>query len=183
MNASAIERAIRDTMLGAHGIYASRIAGQFVHGTFEGQPDQAKAMRALAAAPGSGFDVELAPLDPHEASPCGVIGSFRIEALSVVVKVTTRLPAANDTAKRVAVQTATLERLSLAKWALGEPEAITTTAAGEATGVITGLLRSPDGTGYPEIGPPVYDWLLHLATHEIRGRALVRIDRPTETTP
>lgn len=183
MNATNIERAIRDTMLGAHGRYASRIAGLFTHGTFEGQPEQAKAAAALKAKDGSGFDVELMPLTPHEASPVGVIGNYRIEALSVVVKVTTRLPPANDTAKRVATQQAINERLSLAKWALGEPEAITITAAGDVTGVVSGLLRSPDGTGYPDIGPPVYDWLLHLATHEIRARALVRIDRPVGATP
>ncbi len=180
MNAANIERAIRDVMLGAHGLYATRMAGLFLHGTFEGQPEQAKAAYALKAknGDGHGFDVELGPLVPHEASPAGVIGTYRLATMQVAVKVTTRLPPANDKDARVAIRAKVMTDMSLAVLALGEPEAVRLTAAGDPTGIVAGLLRSPDGTGYPDIGPGEFDWLLHLATHEIRARAIVQIDRP-----
>ena len=176
MKAAPIRQAIRDVLEGASGRYASRMAGLFVYGTFDGQPAQTTAALALRAT--HTFDVVLGEVSPHEASPAGVRGSYRLQTLLVTVRVWTRLPPANAPDKRSDVVAGVSEHLDLAILALGEPEALTYTAGDEATGIVSGIMRSPDGTGYPDVTEGEYDWQALLATHEIRGRAIVRVDRP-----
>ncbi len=171
-----IRQAIRDVLEGATGRYATRIAGMFVHGAFEGQPEQALAAAALKS-PHS-YDVVIGEVTPHEASPAGVIGSHSLKSVALKVRVSTRLPDAASEAKRITVTTGATADMDLAALCLGEPDALTTTAAGDATGIVSGLLRSPDGTGYPDVSEGQYDWPNHIATHEIRARAVVRFDRP-----
>lgn len=175
-HAEAVHQSVCDVLDGAQGPYASQLAKLFAPGTFEGQTDRAAQAKTIAAE--HTYDVILGTLRDHEGSPVGAIGSFRLAVLEITVRVLTRLAPQNDHAARLQVARQTARRLDLVSQSLGTPHALDATASGETTGIISGLLRGPAGDGFPEVSPGVYEWEKRQATHEIRARAIVRIDRP-----
>jgi len=178
-----IRRAVRDVVDGAMGPYASRLADLFEYQTVDGvfKPGTTKPLGEKHA-----YDVELGELGPHEGSPMAARGSFRIATLLLRVKVETKIPPKlltspppqNNRELRDTLAQGTTDRLDLVAQSLATPGTLTYTAAAEPTGIISGLLRSPDGSGFPEVSAGVWDFEAGLLTHEIRCRALVQIDRP-----
>lgn len=183
LRAGNIRQAVRDVVEGATGPYASRLAGLFEYnardGVFEPTATQALGERHV-------YDVQLGELAPSDASPVGAMGSFRLVNLPITVHVITKIPPrlleSNppqvDHALRDATAQTTVDRLDMVAQSLATPGALTTTAAGEATGIVSGLLRSPEGEGFPDVSDGAWDWVARRVTHEIRARAIVRIDRP-----
>lgn len=174
--AEAIRQVIRDTMEARRGSYVTSLRGLFEHGAFDGQPNAAQALAALDAQ--HAFDVEIGEIVSHEASPVGVIGSYRLASVALTLRVWTRLLSQNRETERVRVASECAADLELACQALAQPATLTTTADGAATGIVSGQLRGPNGTGYPEVAAGEYDWPAYVVTHEINARAIVRVATP-----
>lgn len=177
-----IRQVIRDVIEGAKGPYASLLADLFTYEEeteiFEPNADEPLGEKHL-------FDVVFGEILPHEASPVGVVGDYRIVRIPVTIEIETKIPPQmltspppqNNREMRDTLINGTTDRLDLVSQSLATPETLTRTAAGELTGIISGQLRSPDGTGFPEVSVGVWNVETKKMTHEIRARALVKIDR------
>jgi hypothetical protein len=181
-----VRQAGRDVVEGAMGPYASRLAGLFLYNAVDGtyQPNA-----HVPLGEPTSYDIELGELGPHEASPMAARGTYRLASLLVTFRFVTKIPPNQLHSKppqtdhdiRDIIAAGITERLDLIAQSLATPECVTYTAAAEPTGIISGLMRSPDGNGFPEVSAGVWEWGTppepRRVTHEIRARAIVQIDR------
>lgn len=171
-------------MEGAKGPYAPRLAGLFRYNEVDGvfEPGNTEPLGEPSV-----YDVVLGDTTPNDGSPVGNIGSFRLVNLPITISVTTKLPKPQLTTSppqddhriRDTIAQAMADRLDLVAQSLATPGTLSTTAAGDDTGIVSGLLRGPDGSGFPLVSEGAWDWVdKRTVVHELRARAIVRIDRP-----
>lgn len=174
-NAAAVRRAIRDVLEGASGTVRTVASGTMVSGVFEGQQDAAQKAKTLLAE--HRFDVRLASLRNHEASPVGAIGSYRLARVEIFVEVLTATRTVVQIDARDTLLAAIASDMDEAIQALAFPANVATTAALAATGIVSGLLTGPGGEGVPEWTEVAQDWERQEIRSRISASATLRIEQ------
>lgn len=141
LNAAAILARIEQVLVDSLGSVRTVPTDRFQADAYAGQPDAEAAIRALVVPT---VDVEIVAQRPHRSPP--TMHSMQLRELDVVVTVTraTDATAKIDAATRRALRALAATDADVCAQALGYPGNLTTTSAGTATGLVTGLLTYLD---------------------------------------
>jgi hypothetical protein len=174
---SAIVGAIRSLLLGEIGSIRTVAANVFAYGTFEGQAPGATRARSVDPQYGSRFDVRLGSLRTHPATPISAKASMKLSTLPVTIDIVTRFSAASNELARDLQRQAANSRGHEALQALEYPGNLSRDGEGTATGIVSGMLLGPDGTGHPSWEVVSEDWqrLHHMS--RISGGLVVIVDQ------
>ncbi len=176
-DAAAIRDAIRDVLTGALGSVRSMAGRDMDAGVFEGQNDSARHAKALLNT--HRFDVRIGRLRSHESSPVGAIGSHRIAVADITVSVLTATATVVQLTERDELIADVLSDLEQASQALSFPGNLRASDAGNATGIVSGLMLGPGGEGYPEVAEVSQDWQAQEIRSSITGQILILVSQST----
>jgi hypothetical protein len=167
---NAIVEALDGTMNSTRDVDAAALGG----GVFEGQPVQAQQSRAIQTADKRHrFDVRLMGQQRHASSPASIKASHRTALVPVQIDITTTLKTTAQESERFAQRASVASDADDAIQALTYPGNLTTDDADTATGIVSGMLFGPDGSGQPQWSVVSEDWSRHLLKSVIRGSAIV----------
>lgn len=178
-SAAAVRRAIRDVLEGASGTLRTVEADVMTSGVFAGQHPAAQKAKALLA--DHRFDVRIANLRRHEASPVAAIGSYRLALADIFVEVTTKTATVVQLTERDETLAAIASDMDDAIQAIAFPGNAAQTAALEATGIVSGMLTGPGGEGVPEWSEVSQDWDAQMIRSRISATATLRIRQSVVT--
>jgi hypothetical protein len=172
---NAITEALNGTLTSTRGVDKNAMGS----GVFDGQPVQAQQARARNTGKAHWFDVRMLGQLRHGSTPASINGSYRNVLVPVEVTITTTLKTTAQDSDRMAQRAAAASVADDAVQALTYPGNLTTDAAGTATGIVSGMLFGPDGTGLPQWSVTAEDWDLQLHRSVIRGGAVVVVTQAT----
>lgn len=180
---TVIRSAIKSLLLGELGSIRTVPIGTLQYGTFEGQA--AGAVRARANDPGFGsrFDVKVGSQRMHPATPISAKASTKLTTVPITVDITTRFRAAAAETERDTQRAAADSTAMLALQALQYPGNLAADTLGNATGIVSGMLLGPDGTGHPTWEVVTEDWKTLHHMSRISGAVVVVVDQPVSATP
>lgn len=135
--AGAIQTRLREVLEDAAGSLRTIAAGRLLGDAPEGESDMD---RARAAVLGAKVEALLTSMSPNESSP-PTLSNVMFYDLEWRVRVTRLLPrtAQIDDTTRDAIKALAFQDADVLRQALGYPNNLLTTAAGTATGIISGL--------------------------------------------
>jgi hypothetical protein len=177
MDTLAIVAAVSDLLEGAIG-YRGVPAGTFVRGVFAGQPTGAQ--QALAMQARHRFDVDIPTTRDNASTYVGAFASKRIVDADVVIRVTTRVATTADAAARFTALRGIANDCDVAIKALRVPGNLEQDAAGNPTGICSGLMRGPGGAPAPVYRKASEDWRAQLVVSEITGLITIEVEANPE---
>lgn len=124
------------------------------------------------------FEIEIKSSARHGAAPAYVAGSRSLETFDIDVGFVYALPSTIQTSERYEVQAAMIQNANLAIQALTFPMNLATTAAAASTGIISGMLFGPGGSGYPHAEHD-RDWATSIGRTTIHASAVVDVTQET----
>lgn len=176
--AAAIVSAITEALTGVLVSTRNMDPSVLAPGVFEGQPKQAQQARALTDATHR-FDVRLLGQQRHPSTPVSIKSSHRNVLVPIDVTITTRLQSTVQDTERDAVRASLASDVDDAVQALTYPGNLTDDSLGTVTGIVSGMLFGPDGSGTPQWSVTSEDWSTHLLKSVIRASAIVVVTQAT----
>lgn len=175
---AVIRSAIKSLLQGEIGAVRTLSAGVFVYGTFEGQPRGATAARSLNVGSEHRFDIKVGSQRMHGATPISAKSSYRLSAVPVTIDIITGLKSTPLEAKRDEQRALAESNAQLAMQALEYPGNLAADSANTPTGVVSGILVGPDGTGHPVWEVVEEDWKALYHRSRITGAVVVTVAQP-----
>jgi hypothetical protein len=174
-----IMASISSLLEGVTGIIRRVPPGTFKYGTFEGQPEIATKAQAGDVRYSHRFDIKFGSLRTHGSTFISTTGARRNSYIPITIDITTALPSTSQEDERLAERGRIYGNGCAALTALSCPHNLDTDANGTPTGIISGLLLGPDGTGHPEWESVSEDWTQQIHRSRISGAAILQIDQVT----
>jgi|GEM_PF-3502826 len=172
LDVAAITRSIRNVLDGTFTGIRDVASGTY-------QDAQAVENKGLALVTPT-FDIDVAGIATHSAAPFSVSSSRSIEVLDLSIVITTTLPSGVLIDERYTAQAAQVNNANLAIQALTFPGNLDDDAASPTpnpTGIVSGMLTGPGGTGNP-VASFARDWSTQIATTTIQASAVVVVAQP-----
>ncbi len=169
----AIREAVTELLVGTIG--TTRVVPKllFEPGTFTGQPTAAQQVKSKDLRFTHRFDVVVRGGKPHEATPLSVKSAYRIETMAIEVSLWTRLFSTVDATKRAEQRIQIEGDAETAVQALNYPNNLLFTQDAEATGIVSGMLKGPEGESTPVWELVEENWETLILRSRITGVALV----------
>lgn len=170
--AAAIRTAITELLEGTIGTTRTVTANKFKSGAFEGQPIAATQAKTAITTYNHRFDVRILSLrGKHGASPMSIKASHRIERATIEIPLWSHLASTVQDSSRATQREEIENECDMAIQALCYPGNLTQTSAAVTTGIVSGLLVGPDGSGVPTWTVIEENWQRHMLRSVIRASA------------
>ncbi len=174
---AAIRTSIKELLQGSIGTTRTVSSGKFRYGVFEGQPLGAQQAKAINTSYTSRFDIKLRQMVDHGATPMSIKSSFSVARFSIEIPIVTTLRSTAQETERDTDLALVASDCDVAIQALCYPGNLTQTSAAVATGIVSGLMVGPEGTGRPHWESVEEDWENHLLRSRISGSVSVVISQ------
>ena len=169
---AAIRTAITEVLRGSSGAVRTVPHGLFEPGVFAGQKLPAQQSKAIDYRYVHRFDLSVSRQVLNAATPMGT-APYRIADYAIAINITTRLMAVTRDDAREETRAHVEGDCDVAIQALNYRHNLDTTLDAQATGIVSGLLKGPDGTATPVWELVEENWEQHLLRSRIVAAATV----------
>lgn len=175
--AKAIRTTIIELMEGVIGTTRIVPPDTFKFGAFVGQPDAARIAKTVQKIRGQHwFNVRLGPLRQHESSTVSANADRHLGRVEVTIDIWTHMLTTIQETDRRNDLAAMESDAHTAIRALHQPGNLRETALAVPTGIVSGMMLSLDGLGFPTWNEPVEDWEASQSIlHSISGSLALTI--------